>query len=123
MTNLRNAAQGLAALQARQQQQHEQVPAGGGDSKPREAPVLIEGDTVEARAVFAAVEQCLFHRIRVKEFGEKFRNCSKMLICFYFLYPGALVWLRGLGLVMMLLLPSLNTYHTIGCVIRKDNTV
>lgn len=34
------------------------------------APPLIGGDSPEAVAVCAALEQCLFHRIRVKEFGE-----------------------------------------------------
>lgn len=36
-----------------------------------EAPPLIGGDTHEAVAVCVALEQCLFHRIRVKEFGER----------------------------------------------------
>ena len=33
-------------------------------------PSLIGGDSIEARAVCLALEQCLFHGIRVKEFGE-----------------------------------------------------
>lgn len=75
--NLRSAAQALAALQARQEQQSASNQAGGalgvvhpeGGAVP---PLLIKGNTTEAAAVCLALEQCLFHRIRVKEFGEKF---------------------------------------------------
>lgn len=73
--NLRNAAQALAALQARQRQQSASQQAGGamGAVGSGGAPPLIGGDTPEAVAVCAALEQCLFHRIRVKEFGEGVR--------------------------------------------------
>lgn len=72
MKNLRNAAQALATLQARQRQQSASQQAGGamGAVEAAGAPPLIAGDTPEAVAVFVALEQCLFHRIRVKEFGE-----------------------------------------------------
>ncbi|CAB1111428.1 unnamed protein product [Ectocarpus sp. CCAP 1310/34] len=77
--NLRNAAQALAALQAKQQQEGVAPPqqAGGamgmvsetGGIPPRQQPPLIGGDTAEAVALCVAIEQCLFHRIRVKDFG------------------------------------------------------
>lgn len=75
--NLRNAAQGLATLQARQQGAEPSTggaetggKGGVGEAKGESAPALIRGNTIEAQAVCAALEQCLFHRIRVKEFGE-----------------------------------------------------
>lgn len=77
MKNLRNAAQGLATLQARQQGAGPNAggaetggKGGVGEAKGESAPALIRGNTIEAQAVCAALEQCLFHRIRVKEFGE-----------------------------------------------------
>ncbi|CAM9372170.1 unnamed protein product, partial [Ectocarpus sp. 8 AP-2014] len=76
--NLRNAAQALAALQAKQQQEGVAPPqqAGGamgmvsetGGIPPRQQPLLIGGDTAEVVALCVAIEQCLFHRIRVKDF-------------------------------------------------------
>lgn len=30
---------------------------------------FLDGNSVEARGVFNALEQCLFHRIRTKDFG------------------------------------------------------
>lgn len=79
--NLRNAAQALAALQAKQQQEGVAPPqqAGGamgmasetGGIPPRQQPPLIGGDTAEVVALCVAIEQCLFHRIRVKDFGER----------------------------------------------------
>jgi len=73
--NLRNAAQALAALQVRQRQQSAAMQAGGAmgavEGEGGVVPPLIKGDTEEARAVCLALEQCLFHRIRVKEFGER----------------------------------------------------
>lgn len=83
MKNLRNAAQALAALQAKQQQLQEGAAppqqAGGamgmvsetGGVPPRQQSPLIGGDTAEAVALCVAIEQCLFHRIRVKDFGER----------------------------------------------------
>ncbi|CAM9814124.1 unnamed protein product [Ectocarpus sp. 6 AP-2014] len=77
--NLRNAAQALAALQAKQQQEGVAPPqqASGamgmvsetGGIPRRQQPPLIGGDTAEAVALCVAIEQCLFHRIRVKDFG------------------------------------------------------
>lgn len=50
------------------------APAADGDGRGwgKESPALIAGSSVEARAVCLALEQCLFHRIRVKEFGERY---------------------------------------------------
>ncbi|CAM9347045.1 unnamed protein product, partial [Ectocarpus sp. 13 AM-2016] len=77
--NLRNAAQALAALQAKQQQEGVVPPQQAGGAMgmasetsgipPRQHPPLIRGDTAEAVALCVAIEQCLFHRIRVKDFG------------------------------------------------------
>lgn len=66
VANLRNAAQGLAAIQAKQS---EDLP-GGTRGDQGNQPQLIGGNSTEARAVYLALEQCLFHGIRVKEFGE-----------------------------------------------------
>lgn len=81
--NLRSAAQALAVLQARQEQQSASNQAGGalGVVAPEAgavAPLLIGGDTAEAAAVCLALEQCLFHRIRVKEFGEREKLAFRM---------------------------------------------
>lgn len=32
---------------------------------------LLDGDVPESRALYLALEQCLFHRIRTKDFGGK----------------------------------------------------
>ena len=61
VAELRNSAQGLTALQEKQRQQ-------AGDRGDQ--PSLIGGDSPEAQAVYSALEQCLFHDIRAKEFGE-----------------------------------------------------
>ncbi|CAM9317206.1 unnamed protein product, partial [Hapterophycus canaliculatus] len=81
--NLRDAAQGLATLQTRQQQDSASQPAAGGAMgvvytsseaggvlpHARQEQPLLAGDTAEVDAVCLALEQCLFHRIRVKDFG------------------------------------------------------
>lgn len=44
--------------------------AGGVAPHKRQEQPLLAGDTAEVDAVCLALEQCLFHRIRVKDFGK-----------------------------------------------------
>lgn len=89
--NLRNAAQDLAALEARQIPRGHEYDAkataagaagadAGGLGWRKESPALIAGSSVEARTVCLALEQCLFHRIRAKDFGKEF-FCMHPLGC------------------------------------------
>lgn len=93
VSNLRNTAQGLAALQAKQQQQQsgdlpERTRADRGNQ-----PQLIGGNSTEARAVYLALEQCLFHGIRVKEFGEDANTVVVYLFSWYtYIYTYIFFW-------------------------------